>query len=185
MKGINTMAGSNSTIPNSNGTMFSNPNSIGGLNFGVSVPTNISGTQTINPLNVDWNQYLTNSLFDPSANSTMPVGTNTLGNTTTTTPDWELFSSQGLKDISTGIGAASNLFNIYSGFKGLGLAEDSFNFNKGVTNTNLANQAKLTNEMLATRQATRLRSQGITGAENDAAVADFMSQYGVSGKVGG
>ena len=178
MKGINTMAGFNST-------MFSNPNNIGGLNFGVSVPTNLSGTQTIDPLNVNWNQYLTNSLFDPSANSAMPVGTTALGTATSATPDWKLFSSQGLKDISTGIGAASNLFNIYNGFKGLGLAEDSFNFNKGVTNTNLANQAKLTNEMLATRQATRLRSQGITGAENDAAVADFMSKYGVSGKVGG
>lgn len=161
-----------------------------GLGTGNSVPTTNFGT-------VDFNKMLNQSLYQgmpafvqPSSNGisvTSGVGNNTstfnpIGGTPPT-PDF--FSTDTLNNVATGIGALSNLANIYTGFKGLGLAEDSFNFNRDLTNTNLANQANLTNEMLATRQATRLRSQGITGEANDAAVADFMSKYGVSGKVGG
>lgn len=167
---------------------------INGLNFGTS-----SVSPTTDFSTVDFTKMINDSVYSGMPNFVKPatngisvqsgVGGNTStfnsGNPFTPIGNNGLFSTNTLNNVATGIGALTNLSNIYTGFKGLGLAEDSFNFNKGVTNTNLANQAKLANEMLATRQATRLRSQGITGADNDAAVADFMSKYGVSGKVGG
>lgn len=97
----------------------------------------------------------------------------------------DLFSSQTLDNVGTGIGALSNLFNIYSGFKGLNLAEDQFDFNRGLAQTNLQNQSNLTNEQLATRQNTRALSRGLSPEQAQAEVAQFMQKYGVSGKIGG
>lgn len=88
-------------------------------------------------------------------------------------------------NVGQALSMLNNLVGGYTSLKQLGLAEKSYNTNRGLMMTNLANQANLTNEQLATRQATRLRSQGITGEANDAAVADFMRQYGVSGTLGG
>lgn len=86
-------------------------------------------------------------------------------------------NSSNLNDFSTGLDAVGNLFNLYAGMKGLGIAEDRNDLMK----TNLSNNANLTNERLGTRQASRLRSQGITGDANAAGVADFMKKYSVSG----
>lgn len=107
--------------------------------------------------------------------STNPMGTGSSN----------LFSSQTLDNVGTGIGALSNLFNIYSGFKGLNLAEDQFDFNRNLAETNLQNQSNLTNERLATRQNTRALSRGLSPEQAQAEVAQFMQKYGVSGKVGG
>ena len=89
--------------------------------------------------------------------------------------DW--LNSDTMGKFSTGLDAAQNLFSLYAGMKGLGFAEDRNDLMK----TNLNNQSNLTNERLGTRQATRLRSQGITGDANAQAVADFMKQYAVKG----
>lgn len=87
--------------------------------------------------------------------------------------------------LSSGASALGDLFNIYAGIKGLNQSKDMFNFNRGLAKTNLMNQANLTNEQLATRQATRLRSQGLPQDQIDAGVAEFMAKYGVKGTVGG
>ena len=111
---------------------------------------------------------------------------NLQGNTNPVSADnSSLFSSQTLDNIGTGVGALSNLFNIYSGFKGLNLAEDQFDFNRGLAQTNLQNQSNLTNERLATRQNTRALSRGLSPEQAQAEVAQFMQKYGVSGKIGG
>lgn len=90
-----------------------------------------------------------------------------------------------MNNIGTGVDALSGLFNIYSGVRGLNQAKDSFNFNKNLASTNLANQANLINEQLSTRQATRLKSQGLSEADVAKGVSDFMAKYGVSGTIGG
>lgn len=96
------------------------------------------------------------------------------------------FSPQAMQLGSLGINAVGGLVNAYTGLRGLSLAKDQFKFNKGLALTNLQNNANLTNERLATRQATRLRSQGITDADQIAAAVDsYMAKYGVSGKTGG
>lgn len=97
----------------------------------------------------------------------------------------DLFTSDNLDMLGQGAGTLSDLFNIYSGIRGLNQSKDQFNFNRNLALTNLQNQANLTNERLATRQASRLRGQGITGEANAQAVADFMAKYGVSGNLGG
>jgi hypothetical protein len=90
---------------------------------------------------------------------------------------FDFLDSDMMNKIGTGVGAATDIFNLYAGMKGLGIADDRNDLMK----TNLSNQAKVTNERLGTRQATRLRSKGITGDENAQAVADFMAKNSVSG----
>jgi len=48
----------------------------------------------------------------------------------------------------------------YTGYKGLGLAEDQFDFAKSSFNVNLANQAKLINTEMEARQRARLETSG-------------------------
>lgn len=121
----------------------------------------------------------TNAGISDILNSLNVSNTNTGFNTD------NLFTSDNLNTLGTGVSTLSDLFNIYAGIRGLNQAQDQFNFNRDLSLTNLANQANLTNEQLATRQATRLRGQGITGEANAQAVADFMAKYGVSGNLGG
>lgn len=125
--------------------------------------------------NVNTNAGISDILSSLTGNSAAP----------STSLTGDLFTADNLNALGTGVGTLSDLFNIYSGIRGLNQAEDQFNFNRDLSLTNLANQANLTNEQLATRQATRLRSQGITGEANAQAVADFMAKYGVSGNIGG
>lgn len=46
----------------------------------------------------------------------------------------------GLQKLSAGMNMAGNLANIWSGYQQNRLARDNFNFQKGIMNTNLANQ---------------------------------------------
>lgn len=92
-------------------------------------------------------------------------------------------SSNWMGNISQSLNLINNLVGGYTSLKQLGLSKDSYKTNKALMLTNLSNQANLTNAELATAEATRLRSQGITGDANDAAVAEFMSKYGVSGTI--
>lgn len=86
-----------------------------------------------------------------------------------------------LGNIGEGIGAFGNLANIWMGFQQLRQGKKQFAFQKGLAETNLRNQAKLTNGRIADRQAARLAY----GGGNYASVADALNQYGVSGEVGG
>lgn len=93
----------------------------------------------------------------------------------------ELFGNgKGLNLALGGVNALSGLANVWNGMRQFDLQKDMFNFQKGAYNTDLANQSKLTNERLSTRQQTRNLDN-----PNTTPVADYMAKYGVSGKVGG
>lgn len=55
------------------------------------------------------------------------------------------WNTQTLAGIAGGLQALSGLANAYMSYKNYGLAKDQFNFQKGLANRNLANQAKVIN----------------------------------------
>ena len=55
------------------------------------------------------------------------------------------WNTQTLAGIAGGLEALSGLANAYMGYKNYGLAKDQFNYQKGLANRNLANQAKVIN----------------------------------------
>lgn len=76
-----------------------------------------------------------------------------------------------------GLQALASLSNAYNARKSFKLAEDQFDFSKGLSTTNLANQAKTVNAQMADRQANRVASGGAVSVE------DYMAKNGVSGRV--
>lgn len=89
----------------------------------------------------------------------------------------------GWGNVMNGIGQLGNLF---MNWKSLGLAEDqlalqqdAFNFNKAVTNTNLANQAKLTNAR--TKDILQARAHTEKGDKN--AYNDEIKRREVKGEI--
>ena len=81
--------------------------------------------------------------------------------------------------LNSGVAAISGLGNAWLGMKQYSLAKKMFQQQSAYAATDLANQAKTTNERLATRQQRRIDEGTATGT-----VSDFMSKYGVQGKVG-
>ena len=75
---------------------------------------------------------------------------------------------------STLFDVAKTGLNAYGGFKQLGLAEDSLNFQKDAFSKQFANQSKLVNSQLRDRQQARLDRN-----PNNVSVDDYMKQYGV------
>ena len=55
------------------------------------------------------------------------------------------WNTQTLAGIAGGLQALSGLANAYIGYKNYGLAKDIFNYQQGLANRNLANQAKVIN----------------------------------------
>ena len=90
-------------------------------------------------------------------------------------------TGMGFSDIMSGFNALTGGIQAYTGIKQLGLAEDSFKFNKGVTETNLANQAQSVNTQLEDRQRSRIANN--PGAYQS--LSTYMDSNRVSGKVGG
>lgn len=95
----------------------------------------------------------------------------------------QLGVDQGLNfnDVMAGIQAISQGIGAYTGLRQLSLAKDSFNFNKDVTETNLANQAKLTNAQLEDRQRARIASN----PNAYQSLSEYMDKNAVSGRLGG
>ena len=58
---------------------------------------------------------------------------------------WLQKNANGLAGIGMGIQGLSGLANAYMGYKNYLLAKDQFNYQKGLANRNLANQAKIIN----------------------------------------
>ena len=58
---------------------------------------------------------------------------------------WLQKNANGLAGIGMGIQGLSGLANAYMGYKNYLLAKDQFNYQKGLANRNLANQAKVIN----------------------------------------
>ena len=86
---------------------------------------------------------------------------------------------QNLQVGSQAIGAVSDIFNMWQARQNYKLGKEAFKFNKQLSTTNLNNQANLTNERLATRQATRN-----SYLPNSIPVGEFMKTYSVKG-IGG
>lgn len=116
--------------------------------------------------------------FQPNTNAV-----NIAGSTPQKAPPefWSMEGAFGGKSnlgwLTGGAQAITGLAGAYTGLKQLGLAEDSFDFQKQAFNTNLENQARLTNEQLRREQAGR-------NARNPNEVVDldaYMKQYGVQG----
>lgn len=79
------------------------------------------------------------------------------------------FNSQTLQLALGGLSAIGNFWNSFQANK---LAKDQFNFTKGITEKNLANQTKSYNTTLADRINSRA---SVTGA-SDAEVADYLAK---------
>lgn len=97
-------------------------------------------------------------------------------------------------DINTGANSALNFNNVmasidaiskgigaYTGLRQLSLAKDSFNFNKGLAQTNLSNQAQTVNTQLEDRQRARIASN----PNAYQSLSEYMSKNAVSGRIGG
>jgi len=87
-----------------------------------------------------------------------------------------------------GIQAISGLANVALGFKGLDLSNKQFRFAKDSFNTNLANQAQLTNTQLEGSKRARLSASGVydrnTQTGRDALEANLQS-YVADNRVSG
>lgn len=148
---------------NATGFNFGNNSALGGnLNFDIT-----GGMNNSNSLGLNFGK---NNLLSPGGGAGASGGGlfDNMG---------DMFNSENFKTLGNVLGAGTDLFSIYAGLKSLGFAEDRNDMMK----TNMNNQANLTNERLATRQASRLRSRGITGEDNARQVAEFMAKNGVSG----
>lgn len=100
-------------------------------------------------------------------------------------PFADFFNTEMLANLANAAQLGANLFGIYGNMEGLDLAKKDYALRENVLKNDVANNANLTNERLATRQAMRLRSRGLSEDQVAQGVNDFMSQYGVSGKLGG
>jgi len=79
-------------------------------------------------------------------------------NPATNTVDWRWLGKDGV--LVPGLNALSNLSNAITGYQQLGLAKEAFDFNKRLTETNLANQARTTNADIIARERSQLRQRG-------------------------
>lgn len=86
--------------------------------------------------------------------------------------------TSGFAAAAQGVGS---LANAWLGFKNYGLAKDSYAFNKDLTETNLANQAQLINNTLASNYQARLNAGG--GNSKYASLEDYMKANAVSGQI--
>jgi hypothetical protein len=87
--------------------------------------------------------------------------------------EW-LFKGNGFETlgrIGTGV---KSVFDLYTGLKGLGLAQETFDYNKKLTSTNLANQATLIN---ATNQDRYTQLASWLGADRAKEMYGDMNTY--------
>lgn len=85
-------------------------------------------------------------------------------------------------NLATGLNTFANVANSWLGYQQYQQAKDQFRFNKALTETNLANQAKTVNQRIADRHNARKAYSSDTYQQSTEQV---LSQFGVSGKVGG
>lgn len=95
--------------------------------------------------------------------------------------DW-FKDSNNLAGAGAVIGGIQGIGNLWSGFKQLGLQKDIFNTQKQFAEAEYGNQARLTNERLATRYATR---QAENPERFNLALDEYMKKYGAKESVGG
>lgn len=91
------------------------------------------------------------------------------------------FTMGSLSDILSGF---SGIYGAYQGGQGVDLAKEQFALQKGLLETNVGNQANITNAGFADRQDRRNRNAANDGSGQIASTADYLSQFGVSNTVG-
>lgn len=74
--------------------------------------------------------------------------------------------------IGQGIQALTGLANAYMGYKQYGLAEDQFDFQKGLANRNLVNQTKAYNTNYMDKKKIALAGSGLNETEQAEALAE-------------
>lgn len=91
----------------------------------------------------------------------------------------------GLSGVGNIMGGLAGLAGAYTGLQQLGLAEDQFDFTKGLTNRNLFNQAQITNAQMKDRQKARHGSTGTISNSPYVATNKYMDRNSVDGsKIG-
>lgn len=88
----------------------------------------------------------------------------------------------GLQKLSAGLGMVGNLANIWSGIQQNRLARDNFDFQKGVMNTNLANQIASYNTALEDRVAGRYSDR--ERVANQAEINDYLDRNRAVNRMG-
>ena len=92
---------------------------------------------------------------------------------------WLQKNANGLAGIGMGIQGLSGLANAYMGYKNYLLAKDQFNYQKGLANRNLANQAKIINNTYDT--AAQVAAGMIGGRDNSGnygmTSSDIVNKY--------
>lgn len=106
---------------------------------------------------------------------------NTVAGSTGSMFDW-FGNSNNLAGTGAILGGVQGIGGLWTGLKQLDLQKDMFNFQKQFAQAEYSNQAKLTNERLATRYATR---QAENPERFNLALGDYMKKYGAQEKVGG
>lgn len=86
---------------------------------------------------------------------------------------WLQQNAQGLAAIGMGMQGLSGLANAYLGFKNYQLAQDAFNYQKDLSNRNLANQAKIINNTYDTAAQV---AAGMVGGKDAQGNYGFTSQ---------
>lgn len=101
------------------------------------------------------------------------VGATSKDSSALTSKGWGDLS--GLEKLKTGLGIAGGLAEIWSGIQQNRLARDSFEFNKGLAQTNLANQIMSYNTALEDRMNARYSSANRDQAAIDKYIADHKA----------
>lgn len=94
-------------------------------------------------------------------------------NTSSGLTSWFSDNAKGLAAIGMGLQGLGGLANAYMGYKNYQLAQDQFNFQKGLARRNLANQAKIINNTYDTAAQV---AAGMIGAK------DSTGNYGFTDK---
>ncbi len=140
----------------------------------MQLPTQLAGQSYPNsPVNLQFQQggvaqnpnimYMDNQMFDSYKSSNMGqaqrgMPTSVAGSTGNPEQGWGSFLFGDNNQVGAIQGVAGLLgtgLNMYTGWKGLQMAEDQFNFQKDAFNKNYANQTKLINSQLRDRQQAR------------------------------
>jgi hypothetical protein len=140
------------------------------LNYGASTvtPYNFTlPTGLVGGNGYDYSSLNGYGLGSPTDGANSGLSTASLGSTAGATSGLGL----NVPTMQLGLSGLSTLANLYSGLKSLGLAQDQFNFQKNLANTNLANSVTSYNTALTDKATARAVTEGQSNATRDAYIA--------------
>lgn len=86
-----------------------------------------------------------------------------------------------LGNIGTGISAITSLGNLYAGLEGLKTQKDALDFNKRLTQANLANQTSSIERELMDRELRREQERGTPSDQRQANAQAYLDRYKLKG----